>query len=127
VSAKNLPGGGTEMVNVRQIRRINNHPVKSDENSMPETISDPQNWLNWNGNLNHTKDRKDDCAADGESYIAQHNGMEDAECPELRDVTAESNVPELIWAPWNSQRQAGKVLVTDNPIEMRWNQGVKKL
>jgi len=40
VSAKDLPGGRTQIMNVRQIRRINLCPVESDEDSAPEGISD---------------------------------------------------------------------------------------
>jgi len=40
MSAKDLPGGQTEILNVRQIQRINSHLVPSDEDSAPESISD---------------------------------------------------------------------------------------
>jgi hypothetical protein len=40
LSAKNLPGGQTQTLNVRRIRRINHHPVKREENKAPESISD---------------------------------------------------------------------------------------
>jgi len=43
VSAKGLPGGRTQILNVRRIRRINRHPVESDEDSTPESISDTDN------------------------------------------------------------------------------------
>jgi hypothetical protein len=33
LSAKNLPGGSTQILNVRRIWRINRHPVESDEDS----------------------------------------------------------------------------------------------
>jgi len=49
LSAKNLPGGQTQILNVRRIRRINGHPVECDEDSAPESISDTEDWLNWNG------------------------------------------------------------------------------
>jgi hypothetical protein len=49
LSAKDLPGGRTQILNVRRIRRINRHPVESDEDSAPESISDTEDWLNWNG------------------------------------------------------------------------------
>jgi len=51
VSAKDLHGGQTQILNVRQTRRINRHAVASDEDSTPESISDTENWLNWNGDL----------------------------------------------------------------------------
>jgi len=48
LSAKDLAGGRTQILNFRQIRRINRHPVESDEDSAPESISDTEDWLNWN-------------------------------------------------------------------------------
>jgi hypothetical protein len=78
------------------------------------------------GNLDHTNNSKDNWAEDIKSYIEQYIGIENPECPEEQDITAAPNVLQLIWPTQNSQRQAGKVFVTDNPIEMRRNQGVKK-
>jgi len=49
LSAKDLPGGQTQILNVRQIRRINRHTVKSGEEYAPESIWDTKDWLNWNG------------------------------------------------------------------------------
>jgi hypothetical protein len=40
LSAKDLPGGQTQILNVRRIRRINCHPVESDKDSAPENISE---------------------------------------------------------------------------------------
>jgi len=40
LSAKDLPGGQTQMLNVRRIRRINPHPVERDNASATESISD---------------------------------------------------------------------------------------
>jgi len=51
LSAKDLPGRRTQILNVCRIRRINHHPVKSDEDSAPESISDTDDWLNWNGDV----------------------------------------------------------------------------
>jgi hypothetical protein len=48
-SAKDLPGGRTQVLNVRRIKRIDRHPAESDEDSSPDSISDIKNWLNWNG------------------------------------------------------------------------------
>jgi len=56
LSAKDLPGGRTQILNVRRIRRINCHPVESDEDSAPESISDTADWLNWNGDLDNPND-----------------------------------------------------------------------
>jgi hypothetical protein len=126
LSAKDLPGRRTQILNVRRIQRINRHPVKSDQDSAPESISDTEHWLNWNGDLHNPNDSEDDCVADFESDMEQDNTIEDAESPEQRDVTAAQNVTGLIRHTRKSKRHAEKVLVTVNAIEMRRNKGVNK-
>jgi hypothetical protein len=126
LSEKDLPGGRTQILNVRRIRRINHHPVEGDEDSAPESISDPEDWLNWNGDLDNTTDSEDDCVADVESDMEQDNTFEDPKSPEQRDVSTTPNVPGLIRPTWKSKRHAEKVLVTVNTIETRRNKGVKK-
>jgi len=93
VSAKDLHGGRTQILNVRQIWRINHHPVTSDEDSTPESISDTEDWLNWNGDVQNANDSEDDCTVDIETDIEQDNRIEDMECPEKWDVSATQNVP----------------------------------
>jgi len=44
LSAKDLPGGPTQISNVRRIRKINHHLVQSDDDSPPESISDTEDW-----------------------------------------------------------------------------------
>jgi hypothetical protein len=46
LSAEVLPGGGTQIWNVRRIRRINCHRVQSDGNSALESILDNKYLLN---------------------------------------------------------------------------------
>jgi hypothetical protein len=65
--------------------------------SVPENISDTEDWLNWNGNY-YANDSGDNCAADIEFDIEQHNSVKDSQCPEQHNVSAASNVPRLIWA-----------------------------
>jgi len=88
LSAKDLPGGRTQILNVCRIRSINCHPVESDDHSALECISDTEDWLNWNGDLDNSNHSKDDCEADVESDIEQDNSIEDPEYPEQRDVSA---------------------------------------
>ena len=126
LSAKDLPGGRTQILNVRRIRRINCHAVESDEDSTTESISDTEDRLNWNGDLDNPNDSKDDCEADFEYDMEQDNTIEYPETPEQRDVSAAPNVPGLIRPTWKSKRHAEKVLVTVNAIETRRNKGVKK-
>jgi len=124
--AKDLPGGRPQILNVHPIRRINCHPLTSDENSAPESISDTEDRLNWYGDLDNHNGSEDDCAADGGSDIGQDKSIEDPEWQEQRDVSAVSNGPGLIWLTQIPKRQPEKVLITVNAIERRRNTGVKK-
>jgi len=125
-SAKDLPGGRTRILNVRRIRRFNRHPVESDEDSAPESISDTEDWLNWNGDLDNPNDSEEDYAADDDSDIEHNNCIDDPECPEEQDVSAAQNVPGLVRPTRKSKRQAEKVFVTVNAVETRRNKGGKK-
>jgi hypothetical protein len=77
LSAKDHTRGRTQIMNVRQIWRINCHPVESHEDSAPESISDTEDWLNWNGDLDNPNDSEDDCAANVEPDMDQDNSIED--------------------------------------------------
>jgi hypothetical protein len=113
-------------LNVRRIRRINCHPVESDENSALESISDTNDWLNWNGNLDNPNDSEEDCAVDDDYNIEHNNCIKHPECPEQQNVSTVPNVPRLVRPTRKSKRQAEKVLVTVNAVEMRRNNGGKK-
>ena len=93
VSAKDLPGGQTQIWNVRQIRRINRHPVESDEDRAPRSISDTEDWLNSNCAIDNANDSDDNCAAGIDPGREQDNSTEDSECPVQRDLSAAPNVP----------------------------------
>jgi len=125
LSAMDLHGGQTQILKVRRIRRINSHPVKSNQDSAPDSISDTEDRLNWNGDLDHPNDSEDDCAADVESYIENDNSIEDLECTERQDGSATRNVPGLIRPTRKSKRRPEKVLMKVNGIETRRNKGVK--
>jgi len=126
LSAKDLPGGRTDIFNVHLIRRINRHPVKSDADRAPESISVTGNWLHWNADLDNPNDNEDDWAAEGESDIELSNAVEDPECPEQQDVSATPIVPRLVRPTWKQKTQAKKVFVIVNAIETRRNKGVQK-
>jgi len=126
LSAKDLHGGRTPILNVRRIRRINCQPVESDEDSAPDSISDTKEWLNWNGDLDNPNDSEEDCAADDDSDVEHNNCIEDPECPEQQDVSAAPNVPRLVRPTRKSKRLAEKVIVTVNAAERRRNIGGKK-
>jgi len=125
LSAKDLPGGRTQILNVRRIWRINCHQVESDEDCAPESISDTDDWLNWNGDSDNPNDSEDDSAADVGSNMDQDNTIEDPESQEQQGVSAAPDVPGLIRPTWKSNRQAENVLVTVNAIKTTRNQGVK--
>jgi thioesterase domain-containing protein len=77
LSAKDLPGGRTQALNVCRIKQIDCHPAKYDESSSPDRISDTQNWLNWNRDLDIPIDSVDHWEADNESYIELDIGRKD--------------------------------------------------
>ena len=126
LSAKDSPGGRTKMLNIFRIRRINSHPVESDEDSTPESILDTEYWLNSTGDLDNQNISEEDRVADDDSDIEHNNCIEDPECPEQQDVCAAPNVPGLVRPTRKSKRQAEKVLVTVNAVETRRNKGGKK-
>jgi len=92
----------------------------------PESILHTEDWLKWNGDLDNPNDSEDDCVADLESDMEEDNSIEDLECPEQVNMNAVPNVPELIRPTRRSNRQAGKVLMTVNAIEIRRNKRGKK-
>jgi len=106
LSAKNHPGGRTQILNGRRIWKIDCHQVENNEDSSPESISDTDDWPNWKGALDNPNYSADDCAADDESDIKQYNGIEDSKCPEQQDVSAAPNVPGLVQPTRKAKRQA---------------------
>jgi hypothetical protein len=121
-----LHGGQTKILNVRHILRMNHHPVESDKDSAPESISETEDWLNKNADLDNPIDRKVDCAADYDSDIKHNNYIEDLEWPEQQDVSAAPNVLGLVRLTRKSNRYDEKVLVAVNVVEMQRNKGRKK-
>jgi hypothetical protein len=114
------------VLNVRRIKRIDRHPAESDEDSSPESISDTENWLNWNGDLDNPNDSEDDWEADNEPDMELDNGSEESETPELRTVSVAPNVSELIRPILQSKKKVEKALLTVNIMETRRNKGIRK-
>jgi len=83
-------------VNVRRIKRIDRHPADSDVDSSPESNSDTENWLNWNGDLDNPNESENDWEADNESDMELDDGSEDSETLEQRNCSAAPNVAGLI-------------------------------
>jgi hypothetical protein len=100
LSAKDPHGRRSQVLNVCRIKRIDPHPAESDEHRLPESISDTENWLNWNGDLDNPFDSEDDWEADNESNTELDNGIEDLETAEVQNVSAALNVPGLIQPMW---------------------------
>jgi len=96
LSAKNLPGEQTQVLNVRRIRRIDRHPTKCDQDSTHQSVCNTQNLFTWNGDLDNPNQSKDNCVADDESDEELDNGIKALECPEHLVVSATQNVPGLI-------------------------------
>jgi hypothetical protein len=67
VSAKDLPGGQTQILNIHQILKINRHPVERGKDSRPENVSATDHWLNWHGDLDTPNESADDCVGNDES------------------------------------------------------------
>jgi len=125
MSAKDVPGGRTQVLNGRRIKLIGRHPVKSDEDSSPESISDTENWLNWNGELDNPNDSEDDWDADNESDMEPDNGSENSETPEQQNVSAAPDVSVLIWPTRRSKKNVEYLLMTVNIMETRRNKRIK--
>jgi hypothetical protein len=96
LSAKDLTGVRTQVLNVHRIKRIDRHPAESDEGSSHECIANTKNWLNSNGDLQNPHNSQDDWEADNESDTALDNGRDDSKILEVWSVRAELNVPGLI-------------------------------
>jgi len=126
VSLKHLPGGQTQVLNVRRNKRIDRHAAESGQDSLPESNSDTENWLHWNGDLDNPNVSEDDWEADNESDTELDNGSEVAETLEVRNVSAAPNVPGLIQPIRQSKKTVEKTLVTVNIMEMRRNKWMKK-
>jgi len=78
------------------------------------------------GTLIIQSNSEDDCLANIESGIELDNRIDGPECPEKRDVSAAPNIPRLIRPQRKSKKQAEKVLMMVNAIEMRRNKLVNK-
>jgi len=126
LSAIDLPGGRTQVLIVHRLKRINDHPAESYDDSAPESISDTGHWLDWNGGFDNPNNSEGDCKADDESDIEPHNGIKDSESPEHWVVSATPNVPGLIRPTWRSKTLAEMGLMTVSAMETRKNKGNKK-
>jgi len=125
-SAKDLPGGWTQVLRVRRIKPIDHQPAESVEDSSPESILDTINWLNRNGNLDNPNNSEDNCEADNESDMELDNGSEDSETPQQQNGSAALNVPGMIRCIRRSKKKAETMLMTDIIMETRRNKRIMK-
>jgi hypothetical protein len=113
-------------VNVHRIRGVNRHPAECADDSSPESTSDTENWLKWNGDLDNPNESEDDWEADNESHMALDNGSNDSETLEQRNVSAAPNVPRLFRPIRQTKKKIEKPLMTVSLKETRKNKGIKK-
>jgi len=123
--AKDLPGGRTRVSHVCRIRRIDGHSSESDEDRAPESISDTDNWLDWNGDLDNPNDSDDDWEADNESQIELENTVEETETTEQWNVSSAPNLPRWIRPSRRSKKMVDKVSITVNTMETRRTKRIK--
>jgi len=126
LSAKNLPGRRTKVLNVCRIKRIDYHPAESDKHSAPERVLDTKNWLDRNGDFDNPNDNEADWEADSASEIELNNGVRHSETQEQRDVSSALAVPRLIQSTRRSRNKAGNDLMTVGTMETRRSKGIKK-
>jgi hypothetical protein len=53
-------------LNVCRIKRIDRYPAENVDDSLPESISDTENCLNWNVDLDNPNDSEDDWEVDND-------------------------------------------------------------
>jgi len=124
LTMKNIPAQPTQVLNVRWMKRINHHAAESKEDSAPGIISDTNNWLNWNGDLENTDMSEDNWQAGDESDVDLHNSIEVLAGPEQQDVSTAPNVTRLIRPIRMSKKQAEMGFATVTSMDMKrynWN------
>jgi len=126
LSAKDLPGRRTQVLNFRWICRIDHYPSESDENSAPENISDTENTLNCHGDLDNPNwERRQLWGRWWIWYRAMHwhqgLGMPRARCCKHSTECSWIDLPNM-----EVNETGWKGLVTVSATETRRNQGNKK-
>jgi hypothetical protein len=124
--AKDLAGGQLNILNVRQIKRINRHPGNRNEDIGPENISDAEYWVDRNGDLDCLTDGEDDWEVENKSEIVLDTSVRDSEPQGQGDVSAAPDVPGLILPTLRSKKWADMVLIMVGTMETRRNKVIKK-
>jgi len=96
LSAKDFPGGWTQVLNMHQIEQMDGYPAESDKDSAPDSISNTKIWLDWISDLDNPKSSDDNLEADNKSDIGHDTDIEVPESLEHQDMSTASNVSRLI-------------------------------
>jgi hypothetical protein len=126
LSAKDIPGGRTPILIIRQIKQINRYPAESDDDNSPESMSDTEIWLTWNGDLDNRNESKDNWEAENESDMELDHGSEDSETLEQQNVRAALNVPRVTQPIRRRMKKVEKASMTVNIMETSTNTEIKK-
>jgi hypothetical protein len=90
--AKDLSDGRTQVLKMCQIRRIDHISSESDQDCALEIISNCDNWLNWNGDLDNPNNSEADSMADDECVIVECGGNKASVSPETHIVSSVMNI-----------------------------------
>jgi len=126
LSAKDLPGGQSQVLNVCWIRRIDHHLTEHDRDCVPQSVSDTETWLSWIGHLDNPTEGKDDCEAHNESDVVLGNAIKSSKKLVHQVVSTGPHVPGLIRTTQRFTRQTVLGLLTVSAMETRRNNSNKK-
>jgi hypothetical protein len=94
--------------------------------SSMESISDTENWLNWNGDFDNPNESGDNREADNESVRELDNSSKVSDSPEQQMVSVALNVPRLIRSIQWLNKQVEQAFRMVNIMERKRNKAVKK-
>jgi hypothetical protein len=126
LSANDMLGGRTPILNIRRTKQIDRQPAESDDDNSPESMSDTESWLTWNGDLDNRNESEDNWEADNESDMELDHGSKDSETSEQQNVRAALNVPRVIQPIRWTKKKVEKALMTVNMMETSTNTEIKK-
>jgi len=96
LSAMDLTGGRTQVLNVCRIGRIDHYSAKCDDDSAAESISDTENWLDCNVDLDDPNASDDTWEKNNKSDIKLDNDIDGPDSLGHWDDSAAPNVHWLI-------------------------------
>jgi len=125
LTAMDFPAGWTQVLVVCWINRIDCYPVKSDDDSAHESISDIKIWLSWNSRLDNPNVVKDFWEADDKTNVVLDNGISNPKCPEHQVISMAPTVPRLIQPKQRAIKMAEKGFKLVSAMETWRNKGHK--